>query len=179
MEGGHRNHLQELLNSHIDVIVHGSLSSEHWRATGFYEHPDANKRYILWQLLDSLNAQCNMPWVVFGDFNEILYSNKKLGEADREEKQLKAFRDCLNRCGLVDLRFVGQKFTCCNGRFNENRTKLRFDKIVANKEWMRHFTDARVFHSAMSISDYCLLKLSLSKRQNRRTFKKRFMFEAM
>ena len=75
--------------------------------------------------------------------------------------------------------FVGQKFTWCNGRFGENRTKLRLDKIVANKEWMRSFPDARVFHSTMSISDHCLLKLRLSKRQNRRPFKKRFMFEAM
>lgn len=52
-----------------------------------------------------------MPWVAFGDFNEILYSNEKLGEADREAKQMEAFRDSLNRCGLVDLGFVGQKFT--------------------------------------------------------------------
>ena len=64
---------------------------------------------------------------------------------------MEAFRDCLNRCGLVDLGFVGQQFTWCNGRFSENGTKLRLKRIVANEEWMRHFPDARVFHSAMSI----------------------------
>ena len=68
----------------LNVVVHGSSFSDPWRAIGFYGHPEANKRYISWKFLDSLNAQCNMPWVVFGDFNEILFSNEKLGGTDRE-----------------------------------------------------------------------------------------------
>ena len=59
-------------NSHIDVVVRESPSSEPWRATGFYGHPETNKRYISWHLLDSLSIQCNLPWVVLGEFNEIL-----------------------------------------------------------------------------------------------------------
>ncbi|KAL0009842.1 hypothetical protein SO802_004950 [Lithocarpus litseifolius] len=51
--------------------------------------------------------------------------------------------------------------------------------MVANEDWMRRFPKARVFHSAMSISDHCLLKLSLNKGRNRVKPKKRFMFEAM
>jgi len=89
------------------------------------------------------------------------------------------FRDCLNRCGLVDLGFIGQKYTWCNRRFGGERTKLRLDRAVANEGWMLRFPDARVFHSSMSISDHCLIKLSLKRDQNRRPQKKRFMFEAM
>ena len=37
------------------------------------------------------------------------------------------FRECLSRCGLHDLGFVGQRYTWCNGRFGEQRTKLRLD----------------------------------------------------
>lgn len=48
-----------------------------------------------------------MPWLVFGDFNEILHSNEKLGGLDSDAKQMEAFRDYLSRCGLFDLRFVG------------------------------------------------------------------------
>ena len=117
--------------------------------------------------------------MVLGDFNEILYSNEKLGGAVREAKQMADFRDCLNRCGLVDLGFIGQKYTWCNGRFGGERTKLRLDRAVANEGWMLRFPDARVFHSSMSISDHCLIKLSLKRDQIRRPQKKRFMFEAM
>ena len=44
---------------------------------------------------------------------------------------------------------------------------------------MLRFPNARVFHPSMSISDHCLIKLSLKRGQNRRPQKKRFMFEAM
>ena len=146
-------------NSHIDVVVRDSPSTKPWRATSFYGHLDTNKRYVSWQLLDSLSRQCNLPWVVLGDFNEILYSNEKLGGAMREAKKIVDFRDCLNRCGLVDLGFIRQKYTWCNGRYGGERTKLRLDRAVANKDWMLRFPDARVFHSSMSISDHCLIKL--------------------
>ena len=49
------------VNSHIDVVVHGVVSADPWRATGFYGLPEASKRYIYWQLLDALCAQCEMP----------------------------------------------------------------------------------------------------------------------
>ena len=48
-----------------------------------------------------------MPWVVFRDFNEILHPGEKLGGAVREAKQMEAFSDCLDRCGLADLGFFG------------------------------------------------------------------------
>ncbi|XP_075633853.1 uncharacterized protein LOC142606375 [Castanea sativa] len=79
--------------------------------------PDSSKRDISWKLLDALRNQCDMPWVVFGDFNKIVHPDEKLGGADRDAGQMEAFRDCLNRCGLCGLGFVGQKFTWCNGCF--------------------------------------------------------------
>ena len=85
----------------------------------------------------------------------------------------------MNRCSLVDLGFIGQKYTWCNKHFGGERTKLRLDRVVANEGWMLRFPDARVFHSSMSISDHCLVKLSLKRDHNRRPQKKRFMFEAM
>ena len=51
--------------------------------------------------------------------------------------------------------------------------------MVANEEWMRLFPEARVRHVAMSILDHCLLMLSLSRRQPKKQWKKRFFFEAM
>ena len=66
-------------NAHIDVVVRESFSSLPWRATGFYGQLETKKTYILWQLLEALRDQCEMPWIVFGDFNEIAYSYEKSG----------------------------------------------------------------------------------------------------
>ena len=71
-------------NSHSDVVVNGGSDSTPWRATGFYGHPDAGKRFISWQLLEILKEQSTLPWIVFGDFNEILHPGEKIGGLDRD-----------------------------------------------------------------------------------------------
>ena len=120
-----------------------------------------------------------MPWIVFGNFNEIVYSYEKSKGLARDGKQMANFRDCLDRCGLFDLGFVGQRFTWCNGWHGDQRTKLRLDRMVANEDWLRLHPEANVHHFSMSISDHCMLVLALKRNQPRKPMKKRFMFEAM
>ena len=103
-------------NSHIDVVVHGEFSKPLWRATRCYGQPDTNKRYVSWKLIETLNAQCDIPWVIFGDFNEITHPEEKQGWLDKDVNQIRAFKECLWQCGLLDLGFVGQSFTWCNER---------------------------------------------------------------
>ena len=95
-----------------------------------------------------------MPWIVFGDFNEIVYSHEKSRGLARDSKQMANFRDCLDRCGLFDLGFVGQRFTWCNRLHGDQRTKLRLDRMVANEDWLRLHPEANVHHFSMSISDH-------------------------
>ena len=166
-------------NGHIDVVVCEGAGAQPWRATGFYGHPNTGMRHISWKLLESLKRQCDMPWVVFGDFNEIVKFDEKLGWLERDARQIEMFRECLSECGLFDLSFVGQHFTWCNGRMGEHRTLVRLDKIVANEKWLKMFPEAKVFHKAMAASDHCMLNLSLRKRVQRRGKGKQFMFEAM
>lgn len=151
-------------NTHIDVVVCEGNGAKPWRVTGFYGHPDASMRPISWDLLESLHRQCQMPWVVFGNFNEILNSDEKLGRLDRDARQMEGFRECLCNCGLFDMGFVGQRFTCCNGRIGEQRTLVRLDRMVANEEWLNMFLEAKVFHRSMVASNHCLLSLSLRMR---------------
>ena len=156
-------HFKSCLNGHIDMVVSEGDGAQPWRATGFYGHPDAGMRFSSWKLLESLKRQCDMPWVVFGNFNEIVKSDEKLGWLDRDARQMEMFRECLSECGLIDLGFVGQHFTWCNGRLGEYRTLVRLDRIVANEKWMKMFPKAKVFHKAMATSDHCMLNLSLRK----------------
>ena len=163
-------------HSHIDVVVHGVGNGGPWRATGFYGHPDTDKRYTSWQLLETLNVQCNMRWLGCGDFNEIVHPDEKLGWKDRDATQMDAFREVLGKCCLFDLGFVGPRFTWCNGRFGEQRTLIRLDRMVGNEAWALMFPEAKVHHVSMSASDHCLLALSLNKVQFPRRRKKRFFF---
>ena len=92
---------------------------------------------------------------------------------------MEGFRECLSNCGLFDLGFVGQRFTWCNGRIGEQRTLVRLDRMVANKEWLNLFPEVKVVHRSMVAYDHCLLSLSLRMRELRKVARKRFMFEEM
>ena len=138
-------------------------------ATRFYSHPDTSKRKISWSLLKSLNKQCNMPWVVLGDFNEITCTDEKLGWLDRDASQMWEFRGCLSKCGLTDLGFMGQRYTWCNGRVGDHRTLIRLDRMVANEAWRRMFTEASVQHLAMSASDHCMIAPFLKRKKSCKT----------
>ena len=80
-------------NSHIDVVVCEGKGAQPWRATGFYGHPDAGMRFISWDLIKSLKRQCDLPWVIFGDFNEIVHSDEKLGWLDRDARQMEGLEN--------------------------------------------------------------------------------------
>ena len=166
-------------NSHIDVVVMEEDGGGPWRATGFYGHPDTSMRYISWDLLKTLHSQAKMSWVVFGDFNEIVHLEEKLGWEEREADQMEAFREALSVCGLFDLGFVRQKYTWCNGRFGDQRTLVRLDRMVANDSWKDKFPEARVFHVSMAASNHCLLALILKRSRPQRKRNKCFYFEAM
>ena len=150
-------------HSHIEVVVQGEGSGGPWRTTGFYGHPVTSKRQSSWQLIESLYAQCKMPWLVYGDFNEIMHPDEKIGWKERDVDQMKEFRESLSRCGLFDLGFIGPRFTWCNGSFSDQRTPLQLDKMVANDEWTKIFPEAKVHNVLMSASDHCLLVLLLKK----------------
>ncbi|KAA3471267.1 Endonuclease/exonuclease/phosphatase [Gossypium australe] len=94
--------------SHIDVEVEEGGESIVWRFTGFYGAPVENERKDSWNLLRHLKRGCNKPWLILGDFNEIIYSHEKQRGRIREERQMNAFGEALEECELNDLGFSGQ-----------------------------------------------------------------------
>ena len=51
--------------------------------------------------------------------------------------------------------------------------------MVGTEEWMNLFPKERVRHVAMSISDHCLLMLTLKRKQTQKRGRKHFFFEAL
>ncbi|KAL0404334.1 UNVERIFIED_CONTAM: hypothetical protein Sradi_2074200 [Sesamum radiatum] len=97
--------LQSFSHYHIDVSVRLSNSEEWWRFSGVYGEPDTSKRTVFWNLLSRLHRQSVRPWLVAGDFNEILEHSEKEGGPLRAEWQIRNFRNCLLSCELHDLGF--------------------------------------------------------------------------
>ena len=96
--------------NHIDAVIFEGTDKA-WRFTGFYGAPETHLRSASWNLLRTLQNQCDLPWLCGGDFNELLKSHEKSGGRPRPFGQMQKFREVLDECGLIDLGFIGKKFT--------------------------------------------------------------------
>ena len=123
-------------NHHIDAIVSKTNSNFKWRITGFYGHPQAHLRQFSWDLLAYLKGQYQLPWICFGDFNEILSMEEKLGGLLRPQGQMEKFRNVVNYCGFKDLGYVGPDFTWCNMQEGDGRMYVRLDRVFATCDWV-------------------------------------------
>ena len=98
----------------IDAFVTDSDSGFQWRITGFYGNPKTHRRKESWDLLKYLSQKSQMPWLCFGDFNEIVSVEEKLGGVQRSQYQMDAFREAIQQCRFKDLGYCGPEFTWCN-----------------------------------------------------------------
>ncbi|KAA3488701.1 Exo_endo_phos domain-containing protein [Gossypium australe] len=108
-----------------------------------------NQRKDSWNILRQLKRNCNLPWMVIGDFNEIM------GGCLRDDRQIGAFRDVLEECELHDLGFTGQWFTWERGKLPNNNIREILDRRVENVAWWESFPDYMVNHLQHSFSDHC------------------------
>jgi exonuclease III len=162
-------------HSHIDAIVQDPTEKIMWCLTGFYGSPKRCNQPESWKLLRRLGDQNRLPWVVFGDFNEILGNSEKLGKALRVESQMDAFREVLESLSLRDLGFRGAWYTWDNHRLGVENIKERLDKVVATMHWSTLFPKACVNHLCASTSDHrpfqILLQEPVTKNKRRRPFR--------
>lgn len=79
--------------------------------TGFYGSPFSESRHITWNLLRHLRGSDDVPWLVGGEFNALLYQSEKDGGKPKPERELQEFHSVLETMALVDLGFLGLRFT--------------------------------------------------------------------
>src|SRR5437763_560766 len=79
----------------IDVFI-GSGQENCWCFTGFYGEPRWADKHLSWQWIRELNDVSDMPWLIIGDLNEILYPFEKEGGNPRPEHHMQGFREVLD-----------------------------------------------------------------------------------
>lgn len=126
----------------------------------FYGEPDTNHRIEGWNMLRMLNSKPKLPWVCFGDFNELSEVKDKKGCAPRAHSQMQLFRDVLDQCGFGDLGYLGPDFTWHGRRRNEFIWE-RLDQGVANYDWLAKFLAARIHYLHCFTFDHRPIVLTL------------------
>lgn len=102
----------------------------------------------------------DIPWLVLGDFNEVLHAHEHDGVGNRSQAQMDAFRDALDTCGLADIGYIGTDWTFEKKVAGGTYTRVRLDRGVANPAWTIAFPSAILEHGTTASSDHTPLIVS-------------------
>jgi hypothetical protein len=119
-------------------------------------------RLDFWSFLSDLGTSFRGAWLLLGDFNSILSPSEKCGGHDFGSSSHNEFTDFVNSNALVDLGFVGNRFTWSNHRSGSANIRERLDRGFANQNWVHIFPNSLIKHFPAIQSDHCPILLSTS-----------------
>ena len=70
---------------------------------------------------------------------------------------MQLFRDVLDKCGFIDLGYVGSPFTWQKHFANGHSIWERLDRGMANNEWFLKFAGTKIYHRSSNNLDHCPL----------------------
>lgn len=82
-----------------------------WRMTCFHGFPKRNRRKQSSDFIRRLAGVSQLPWVIFGDFNDLLYSSDKWGPFPHPPSLMEGFRSDLEDSMLTEIDLCGGKYT--------------------------------------------------------------------
>uniref|UniRef100_A0A803QI18 DUF4283 domain-containing protein n=1 Tax=Cannabis sativa TaxID=3483 RepID=A0A803QI18_CANSA len=103
-----------------------------------YAFNDVKKREELWDELEEVAHKIDEPWLIMGDFNEILKANERIGKR-AQSLPSQRFRDSMEKCKMADLKFSGSFFTWNNKQTPEERIFSKIDRAMVNTQWLNVF----------------------------------------
>ncbi|GLT63476.1 hypothetical protein SLA2020_360390 [Shorea laevis] len=164
----------QVIHASVQVTFHPSFSNFSWNLSAIYGRPQFEIRSTLWENLKQFSQIINDPWVVIGDFNDVIAQNEKFGGNPVPQYRIRAYSECMNSCELLDIGFVGPKFTWVNKRNGHHLIRERLDRAWANPSWKIMFPEASLLHLPRVYSDHCPILLCLDQPYpslNRRPFR--------
>ena len=129
--------------NHVDVVINKGRENA-WRFIGIYRAPETHLRMETWNLMRELKSRFSLPWLCSSDFNELLKSHEKNGGRLRPYGQMEKFREVLDECNLLDLGYVGNKFTWSKNLPNGGIVWERLDRAVSTADWFKLFPATKV-----------------------------------
>lgn len=94
----------------IDAYVHDE-NDVAWRFSSIYGWSENGSKFLTCELLRDLGRNNMEPWVIMGDFNEILYETEKRGGASCDRVDIQRFRSVVDDLSLRDVQAEGYPFT--------------------------------------------------------------------
>ncbi|XP_010451890.1 PREDICTED: uncharacterized protein LOC104734083 [Camelina sativa] len=143
-----------------------------------YTAPSVSRRSGLWDKLREVIEALEGPIVVGGDFNTIVRIDERSGGNGRLSPDSLEFGDWIQRLSLIDMGFLGNKFTWRRGRTENNFIAKRLDRVLCCAHSRLKWQDASVTHLPFLALDHAPLYLQLCPDVVRDASRRPFRFEA-
>ncbi|XP_010463070.1 PREDICTED: uncharacterized protein LOC104743720 [Camelina sativa] len=126
----------------------------------------------LWQTLQELHdygLQRNHPWLILGDFNQILRADEhySLLPYPHPTQGMAEFQQCIDSCEFLELASRGADHTWFNSQIHNPSTR-KLDRALVNKAWLTTFPQANALFDAPGGSDHCPILVATSENEERR-----------
>ncbi|KAK1261719.1 hypothetical protein QJS04_geneDACA011582 [Acorus gramineus] len=82
------------------------------------------ERLVMWDDIISLAQHISIPWLVGGDFNEVRFTNEKMGGRALQTGRLTRFNSCIEQCSLFDIHTAGNSLSWNNRQANRIACRL-------------------------------------------------------
>ncbi|KAL9690275.1 hypothetical protein QQ045_010672 [Rhodiola kirilowii] len=105
------------------------------------------------------------PWCILGDFNEVLRADEVTRCHAIRKQHIDQFCQAVNSCNLIDLGFLGGKFTYSNKRKGMGEIKCLLDRAVATPSWLTRHPNSSVTHLPSYSSDHKCLMIEITEKQ--------------
>ncbi|KAF8029778.1 hypothetical protein BT93_E2262 [Corymbia citriodora subsp. variegata] len=163
-----------------DQLIHGELKFLNsgivlTLSVAYGEHTFVARRPLWHHLINLSLTLKESPWMVAGDFNAIRDSSDRMGSPDIWIPAFDEFKDCLDQAELIDLRYVGFRYTWSTSS-GINRKQRKIDRVLVNNHWCMVFSFSEASFLAPGISDHSPMVVRILAPASRRTPFKFFNF---
>ncbi|XP_056691809.1 uncharacterized protein [Spinacia oleracea] len=160
----------------IHCLVCPKNGSVDFCCTFVYAFNQSKEREDLWRDLCGLGIGVHKPWIVLGDFNCVLNIDERVGAPVRHQSMV-TFRNCVDICGLEDVKAAGHFYTWSNKQAGEVRVFSKIDRVLANDLWFQNYPNAEAGFLSEGEYDHCPIVLAVYPCDN--IAKKPFRYFAM
>lgn len=133
--------------------------------TAIYASNLAEECNDLWVELLQLHATLDLeatPWIIGGDFNQILFGSEHCAIADNiNYAQMYQFRDCLHQMVVFDFRYTGPLLTCTNKQ-DDSLVAKKLDRQLINSPIITAFPHVSASFLPPLFSDHCPYLIDLA-----------------
>ncbi|CAK8564653.1 unnamed protein product [Lathyrus sativus] len=133
------------------------------------------QRRVLWNYIVVIYAQQQGPWVLMGDFDNVIHINDRIGGNDVTKTEYIDICSMMENVGLFEKESKGSYYTWSNNH-TAGTIYSHIDHVLANVEWLQQNTDITLHMLPPSVSDHSLLFLTGNDQVHKRYRKPIFRF---